>query len=275
MKRFSTLLCVLLVCVMCFSACGKTEPQEQPPVDSASQQNQLPSTEVEPEMAEAQQSENTEEAAELPDQKDPEPIAEQNEQEGVNEEKALPYTVRLRAEVSIFAGPGYDFSYDRVVGKDGVYTIVEESMDAEDNLWGKLKSGVGWVDLTAVAGSDAQNAPMTACFADGLALIDGQYQEHLVEDSEYTVRIAFRANEDLHQVTFNSLQYGENAFEVTETHFTMDEVSDETYLVVGVVFPGDMTTYGISFSDSNGEAYHYALSISGRNGELEMNAYEA
>lgn len=270
MKRISMLVCLLLVCAMVFSACSKTEPQEQQPEDSAVQQDQEPDSKVEQKTADVHQPEGAGEAAELPEQEVPEEITEPEEPE----ETDLPYTLQLRAEVSVFDGPGYDNGYARAVGEDGVYTIVEERTDEEGSLWGKLKSGVGWVNLTDAAHANARNTPIAACFADALVLHDGQYSEHIVEDSEYTVKIAFRANEDLHAVTFCSLQYGENTYEITETFFTEDELQEDTYLVVGVVFYGDMTTYGVSFLDRNGAEHHYAISMSGRNGELEWNEYE-
>ncbi len=36
------------------------------------------------------------------------------------------------------------------MGETGIYTIVAEEYDAAGNLWGKLKSGVGWVLLDIV-----------------------------------------------------------------------------------------------------------------------------
>ena len=38
-------------------------------------------------------------------------------------------------------------------------------------------------------------------------------------------------------------------------------------------FPGDMTTYGISFTDADGAARHYAVSISGKDGSLVCAEY--
>ena len=55
------------------------------------------------------------------------------------------YTMSLSGDTAIYAGPGYDYAYVGDVGKDGVYTIVEEQIDDDYNVWGKLKSGAGWV----------------------------------------------------------------------------------------------------------------------------------
>ena len=54
------------------------------------------------------------------------------------------YTVTNPDKV-IFDAP--DGNYVRVFDEIGVYTIVQEAVDAYGNKWGKLKSGVGWVRL--------------------------------------------------------------------------------------------------------------------------------
>ena len=51
---------------------------------------------------------------------------------------------------SIYSGPGYNYSYVRGVEETNNYTIVDEAYDTDGRLWGKLKSGVGWVDLTDI-----------------------------------------------------------------------------------------------------------------------------
>jgi hypothetical protein len=86
------------------------------------------------------------------------------------------------------------------------------------------------------------------------------------------VRIAFRANERLNNVRFTTLQYGD-IYEVVENHHWIHWMEEDTYFVAGVVFYGDMTTYGISFLDAEGNERHYAVSISGMNGALVMNEY--
>lgn len=68
----------------------------------------------------------------------------------VNEpEPFVPYIERIEDPIyAIYAGPGYDHEYVGMVGVVGAFTIVEEKTDASGSLWGRLKSGAGWVDLT-------------------------------------------------------------------------------------------------------------------------------
>ena len=278
MKRRMILVCMVLICVFLLAACDRSEPVAQPVEETPVRETQRSEPEAE-EAEPPEQMQDTVISSEAAAPAEPEvsgetaETIEPEEPADLPEPPEVPYTLRLRAEVSVFDGPGYDHSYVQAIGEDGVYTIVETTTDAESHLWGRLKSGIGWVDLSALETSQEQRPPISVCYAEDLSLQQTVYQEFLVEDSEYTVKLAFRANELLNGVTFSLLDYGEGALAVDQTYVTLHEMAEETYLIVGVVFYGDMTTYGISFEDSNGVTHDYAVSISGRNGELELNPY--
>jgi hypothetical protein len=56
----------------------------------------------------------------------------------------FPYLVEITADaLNVRAGAGTNYKVNTVVKKKGVYTIV-----GEQNGWGKLKSGAGWIDLS-------------------------------------------------------------------------------------------------------------------------------
>lgn len=58
--------------------------------------------------------------------------------------KELPYMVKITAAaLNVRSGPGASYQIKTQVKKDQVYTIVEEQ-----NGWGRLKSGAGWVSLS-------------------------------------------------------------------------------------------------------------------------------
>lgn len=78
------------------------------------------------------------------------------EPETTAEASHLPYTTNLYASAEIHQGPSKDTPYVRSVGLTGIYTIVEERWDALGNLWGRLKSGVGWVLLNVNTGAGIQ-----------------------------------------------------------------------------------------------------------------------
>lgn len=46
-----------------------------------------------------------------------------------------------------------------------------------------------------------------------------------------------------------------------------------SHIVAAVAFYGDMTTFGISFTDASGVQRHYALYISARNSSLVLEEY--
>ena len=60
----------------------------------------------------------------------------------------VPYTVRITAtDLRIRKGPSTDTAIVQKAIKPGVYTIVSEATGKGATLWGKLKSGLGWVSL--------------------------------------------------------------------------------------------------------------------------------
>jgi len=60
---------------------------------------------------------------------------------------AVPYKVRITAtDLNIRKGPGTNSAKAGVI-KPGIYTIVSEATGQGAALWGKLKSGAGWVSL--------------------------------------------------------------------------------------------------------------------------------
>lgn len=62
----------------------------------------------------------------------------------------VPFLVRVKiSDLNIRKGPGTN--YDRVQFCPlGVYTVVATSSGAGASLWGKLKSGIGWLSLDYV-----------------------------------------------------------------------------------------------------------------------------
>lgn len=197
------------------------------------------------------------------------------ESQAATTEKPVPYTLALDALTPIFSGPGYDFVYARTVGEDGVYTIVEEAWDQEENLWGKLKSGVGWVNLTGISEEEAQKAPVSAGFVeDERWSPDGEVHEYIAGDAENGVKILFQANESLRDVRFAALEFEGASYREEEILYSLDEMGPEKPLVAQVVYYGDMTAYGLSFMDESSDTRRYYMAyISGRNGALILQEY--
>ena len=180
-----------------------------------------------------------------------------------------PYIQSIPGNQSVYDGPGYDYSFVMSIGSSGSYTIVEEAWDSEGNLWGRLKSGAGWIDLTA-ARAENQNPPLlTANFANNSEY--GTDDLYFATDfSEYAVSILFRAGQDLHFVNFYAVDYDYDGLPQLRHLYSHGSMKAGAPVVIVASFPGDMTTYAITFEDSQGNEYCYGIYISGRNGSLVM-----
>lgn len=181
----------------------------------------------------------------------------------------VPYLQKvLRPDEMIFSGPSYDEFCVGTVKEKGTFTIVEESDDGEGHLWGRLKSGAGWIDLTHVRSEAIADWPVSAAFAEDCPPGD-VYHRFTAEESEYTVWLAFRAYEPLTAVQLVSLNMAaEEGFAIEEPLCALAAFTPDAPLVAGVTFPGDMSAYGLLFIDAEGVQRLFAVSISGRNGML-------
>lgn len=183
--------------------------------------------------------------------------------------EGVPYLQKVkRPDEMIFAGPSYDEICVGTVMVKGTFTIVEEADDGEGHLWGRLKSGAGWIDLTHIRSEEVAAWPVSAAFSHDCPVPEGS-TTFCMEDSEYTTLIAFRAYEPLTDVALVSLDMAADAAPIpAEVLALLPDMSQDAPLLAGVVFYGDMTTYGLSFTDADGRSRLFAVSISGRNGML-------
>lgn len=61
----------------------------------------------------------------------------------------VPYLIRVKPVTVIYNEPSYDSGVSMTLDEENVYTIVDERF-ADGKLWGKFKSGVGWVCLNDI-----------------------------------------------------------------------------------------------------------------------------
>lgn len=187
-----------------------------------------------------------------------------------------PYRQKVsRPDEMIFSGPSYDDFCVGTVREAGVYTIVEEIDDGEGHLWGRLKSGAGWIDLTHVRSEEIAAWPVSAAFAADCPPSSACHA-FWTEDGEWVSWIAFRAHEPLADVQLVEYDMTEADYASPRTLHTLPDLTADVPLLAGVAFYGDMTTYGLTFTDASGQQRYFAVSISGRNGMLildEVTAY--
>ena len=176
------------------------------------------------------------------------------------------YTLRIEdPETMIYTAPGFAAGAAGLVEESGTYTIVEESADADGNRWGRLKSGAGWICLT--------DPPLAPIYADYAPEDFNPYHAYW-EDTDYITSIGFTAGETLTHVEFGLLDwFNAEEFPGFEVFYTIDEMDPDHPFLAQVTFWGDMTTYGISFTDESGNVRHFAVSISGKDGSLICQEY--
>ncbi len=166
----------------------------------------------------------------------------------------------------IYEGPSYDYSKVGIVLQATGYTIMEEAADDEGNLWGRLKSGIGWIDLTSARAFEGTPPLLTANFAD-MNRVGSSYREfYPLEDSEYSVLTDIRVTAPVTDIELVMLEPFDCT--VTESYGGIEGLDTMEPLLSKLIFWGDFTTYGISLTDEQGNERLFAITMSGRNGEL-------
>ena len=132
---------------------------------------------------------------------------------------------------------------------------------------------------SSVSESDSDSIDISADWAENVIDTVADYDEYIIDDSDYSMSIMFTANNPVSDFKIVSLQYedvkedGTPVF-LTENVYTYGELTTEQSLLVKLSFPGDMPNYGVSYTDSSGTEKHYALQQSGKDGSLVMFEFE-
>ena len=157
MKKWTAILCLVVALLLLF-ACGKSQ-QAVEVVENIPAPSQTATPTPAPTQTPA-----------------PSPSEEIEELEII--ELTETYTVKIRQNnFPIYTNPGYNYPKADTTADIGVYTIVAECRDEDGNLWGRLKSGVGWVDVTLIEqGAAATPTPFVpkegCCTRCGVELTD-------------------------------------------------------------------------------------------------------
>lgn len=175
-----------------------------------------------------------------------------------------------RMDFPVHENPNYDYAPTGTIGIEGDYNIVQEQFDDEDNLWGKLESGAGWIDLTLLQAEQMLRPAVTIGYANHQNLTDPYYCE--VDTSKYAVGIALHAHEMLTDISMFRLEVGET-YTPGATFFEIPAWVPGRALVAQVSFPEDFSAYGLRFTDSQGQTHTYMIAESGRNGAVYMSEY--
>ena len=103
------------------------------------------------------------------------------------------------------------------------------------------------------------------------------YDAFVADDGEYAVKIVYASNTIVTDVRVLSLAMtdykdGKPVFDETEL-YRQEQLAPDCPLIVTLVFAGDLPTNGISYVDINGDTQRFALSQSGKDGSLILEAY--
>ena len=178
-----------------------------------------------------------------------------------------------RPDLTIHTGPGYDNEDIGTLLDVGTYTITEQIVCDEGITWGKLKSGLGWIDLNKA--SDAtQHIPITMERIEKELLGEMDCHLYLREETEYTQYLLIKPYEALTDVKLCFMSLAEDSLQPGETLYTLAKLDADKPLVLGVVFYGDFTTFGLTFTDGEGIERQYIIYTSGRNGSVVLQENE-
>lgn len=168
----------------------------------------------------------------------------------------------------IFDAPTYDGNMVATVGQAGTYTIVEEATDSEGNLWGCLKSGLGWIDLTDVRRMEQEPPVLTVAYADHAPLPE-DYHSYDGKEDDFNVGILFHAYGKLTNVQLCE-GWWDGEWKDAEPVYSLDVLDESKPLLAQLTFPGDLSMYQITFTDASGVSHSLFLGQSGRNGSLTL-----
>ena len=172
----------------------------------------------------------------------------------------------LRNDTAIYDEPSYDGMRIGVIYEKTLYTIVGEATDEEGNVWGKLKSGLGWIDLTKAREDLSTQYPLSIDVMSSPTFKFADYIDYS-SAAEYTENIVFVAQETITDVLITY----DNVFDMTQKEvYRVDSISPDMPLVSGLVFDSNLARYTISFTDTKGEIHSLTIAQSGRNGEINF-----
>ena len=112
------------------------------------------------------------------------------------------------------------------------------------------------------------DVPMTAELAKTDMTVDNFF---IAEDSEYISYIVFTAEEQVTDVRVYAMDFVEDGFVPAGELYAAEQMQKGETLLGGVVFWGDMTTYGMSLVDGSGVTHNYEMTLSGKDGSLIFN----
>ena len=163
-----------------------------------------------------------------------------------------------RATQPIYQQPTYSSKMVGTVEIAGIYTIVDEAWDSSGILWGKLKSGAGWVDLLDIQRSTQEpELEFTVDFATDYLLNSNNYHYLEISHSAYTCMVVIRVNKTVRDFEFMG-------------YYRLDQLTPQKPLVVSLEFTDTNSFYFTYYDETTG--YYESMSFyqSGKDGSIVL-----
>lgn len=130
--------------------------------------------------------------------------------------------------------------------------------------------------LAGCAGEKPEPAVVTVEMADMNAIADTPHDECSIEGGSPRTDIVFRTSTEVMDFTvlgliINEVRADGTLDASTRTLYTQEHLTPDAPLVVHLTFYGDLPTYGVSYTDTDGQTVYKTLEISGEDGSLVLN----
>lgn len=192
----------------------------------------------------------------------------------VTSEEFTPYQIKINAsEINIYDGPGYR---NNIVGKitdKGTYTIIEEAQESTGAIWGKLKSGAGWIDIefAIMEGINLDNG-----YSDIYADDPYQYEDSYSYDEDNEIDDYYQYDDYNYyepQTEKNQNSKSDTSSDATKEPSQNSSQSEEP-VVISKVINGVTFNYQMSYSSSLKTVNFNIFDISYRNSLPEDKYYK-
>lgn len=115
---------------------------------------------------------------------------------------------------------------------------------------------------------------ITINHADAILAELKEYDEFEVDEaksSEYEVKVILQTNTNIKDFKVVKIDSNKTGLFISKELYKLDEFTPKKPLVLGVVFPGSIPQYGISYTKDNGEIVNLTIDISGEDGSISLN----
>ena len=103
---------------------------------------------------------------------------------------------------------------------------------------------------------------------------ESEYHVFVKEESEYTQYFLLKPSEEVYNISLSLMELSDDGMVPGEELYKLETLNAEKPLVVGIVFYGDFTTYGLSFSNLSGDELDFSIYTSGKDGSVVFHKEE-